>query len=245
MVILVITQDLLQMALVPDKGAVQELTAASPDPAFGNRVHTGRPHVAEHGADPSIGEDRVERGGEVRATVADHELHPLCLFAEVHDQVAGLLGGPLPGWVQRDAEDADAPRRVPDYDEDVGLGAVEQVNAEEVAGQDRLGLGAQELGPGRPGPPRRGVDAVGPEDLPYGRRRDLDSQAGQLAVDPAVSPAGVLPGQPEDQGLDVPADGRAAGPASLGSGGRSCLAWIWRPSVAGRCRGASAGSCPG
>jgi hypothetical protein len=96
--------------------------------------------------------------------------------------------------MQRDAEDADAPRRVPDRSQDIGLGAVEQVNAEEVAGQDRLGLGAQELCPGRPGPSRRGVDAVGPEDLPYGRRRDLDSQASQLAVDPAVSPAGVLPG---------------------------------------------------
>jgi hypothetical protein len=109
-------------------------------------------------------------------------------------------------------------RRVPDHSQDIGLGAVEQVNAEEVAGQDRLGLGAQELCPGRPGPPRRGVDAVGPENLPYGRRRDLDSQAGHLAVDPAVSPAGVFPGQPEDQGLDVPADGRAAGAAPLGSG---------------------------
>ena len=31
------------------------------------------------------------------------------------------------------------------HGEDVGLGAVEQVDAEEVAGQDGLGLGAQEL----------------------------------------------------------------------------------------------------
>jgi hypothetical protein len=30
--------------------------------------------------------------GEVRSAVADHELDPMCLFAEVHDQVAGLLG---------------------------------------------------------------------------------------------------------------------------------------------------------
>jgi hypothetical protein len=144
-VVLVIAQDPPQMALVPGKGAVRELASASPDPAFGNRVHAGRPHVAQHGPDPGIGEDRVECGGEVRATVADHELHPLCLPAEVHGQVAGLLGSPFPGWVQRDAEDADAPRRVPDHRQDVGLGAVEQVDADEVAGQDCLGLGAQEL----------------------------------------------------------------------------------------------------
>jgi hypothetical protein len=37
------------------------------------------------------------RGGEVRSAVADHELDPMCMFAEVHEEVAGLLGGPLPG----------------------------------------------------------------------------------------------------------------------------------------------------
>jgi hypothetical protein len=42
MVILLIAQDLLQVALVPDKGAVQELASASPDPAFGNRVGSHR-----------------------------------------------------------------------------------------------------------------------------------------------------------------------------------------------------------
>ncbi len=29
------------MGLVPDEGAVQELASASPDPAFGDRVHAG------------------------------------------------------------------------------------------------------------------------------------------------------------------------------------------------------------
>jgi hypothetical protein len=34
---------------------------------------------------------------------------------------------------------------MPDHGQDAGLGAVEQVEGEEVTGQDRLGLGAQEL----------------------------------------------------------------------------------------------------
>src|SRR5438309_615568 len=93
MVGLVLTQDLPQMILIPDGGAVQKLAAASADPAFGYRVHAGRPHVTEHGPDPGAGEDRVERGREVRAAVADHELGPMCLLAEVHDQVASLMGG--------------------------------------------------------------------------------------------------------------------------------------------------------
>jgi hypothetical protein len=135
-------------------------------------------------------------------------LSPVCLSAEVHEQVAGLLRRPLPGRVQGDAEDADAPGRVLHHGQDVSLGAAGQVDGEEVAGQNRVGLGAQELRPGRTGPARRGADAVGLEDLPYGRRRYLGSQSGQFPVDPAVAPVGVLPGQPEDQGPDVRVAGR-------------------------------------
>jgi hypothetical protein len=68
--------------------------------------------------------------------------------------------------MQRQSEDADAPGRVLDHGQDVGLGAIQQVDDEEVAGQDSLGLRTQELRPGRTGPSRRGVDAVGLEDLP-------------------------------------------------------------------------------
>src|ERR1035438_2546199 len=50
---LVLAQDPPQMGLVPDEGAVQELAAASPDPAFGDRVHAGRPHGAAHAAIPA------------------------------------------------------------------------------------------------------------------------------------------------------------------------------------------------
>src|ERR1035441_1770572 len=63
----VLAQDLPQMGLVPDEGAVQEFASASPDPPFGDRIHAGRPDVAEHRLDPGIGEDRVECGGEVRS----------------------------------------------------------------------------------------------------------------------------------------------------------------------------------
>ena len=112
---LILVQDPPQLVLVPDEGAVQELAAASADPAFGDRVHAGRPDVAEHGPDASISENRVERGREVRAAVADHELDSARLLAEVHEQVAGLLGGPRPGGMQRQSEDADAQGRVLDH----------------------------------------------------------------------------------------------------------------------------------
>ena len=103
--------------------------------------------------------------------------------------------------------------RVLDHGQDASLGAAGQADGEEVAGQDHLGLGAQE--PTRlAGSVAAQADAVGPEDLPHGRRRDVDSQTGQFPVDPAVAPSGVLPGQPQDQGLDAPAGRRPAGPAA-------------------------------
>jgi len=69
----------------------------------------------------------------------------VCLLVKVREEVAGLLGGPFAGWVQGDAQDADALGRVLDQGEDVGLGAVDQVGREEVACQDRVGLRTQEL----------------------------------------------------------------------------------------------------
>src|SRR5258705_12592128 len=84
------------MRLVPDEGRIEDLAGASADPAFGDRVHARRLDVAEHGPDPGIGENGVERSGVVRAAAADNELDLVRLLAEVHDQVAGLLGGPRP-----------------------------------------------------------------------------------------------------------------------------------------------------
>jgi len=48
-------------------------------------VHAGRLDVAEHGPDASVGWNGVERGGEVRAAVADQEPGPVGLAAEIHE----------------------------------------------------------------------------------------------------------------------------------------------------------------
>ena len=130
------------MRLVPDEGPIEDLAAASADPAFDDRVHARRLDVAEHGPDPGIGENGAGRSGVVRAAVADSELDLVCLLGEVHGQVAGLLGGPRPGGMHCDAEDADAPSGVLDHGQDLSLGAVQQVGGEEIARQDRLGLRA-------------------------------------------------------------------------------------------------------
>src|ERR1019366_9673861 len=107
------------MGLVPDEGPVQELAAASADPPFGDRVHAGRLDVAEHGPNPGVSDDRVERTRELAIAVADHEPDPVRLLAKIHHQVAGLLSGPFRGGMERDAEDTDAPGRVLDHGKDI------------------------------------------------------------------------------------------------------------------------------
>jgi hypothetical protein len=88
------------------------------------------------------------------------------------------------------------------------------VEVQQVAGQDRMCLRPQELGPRWSGSPRRGVDAGGVQDGPDGGGADLVAEAGEFAVDAAVSPGGVLGGQADDQGAQAGGDG-----GSTGSGG--------------------------
>jgi hypothetical protein len=114
---------------------------------------------------------RVECRREVRAAVADHELDLVRLTAEVHDQVADLLGGLSPGWMRGGSEDADAPGGVLDHGQDIGSGAAGQAGREEAACQDRVGLGAQELRPDRPGSAQRGLDSGLPAGFSHYRCR--------------------------------------------------------------------------
>ena len=109
-------------------------------------------------------------------------------------RLAGLLGGPVPGWMQRDSEDADPPGRMLDHGQDVGRvpssrSAVKKSHARIAPAWERRNCG-------QAGPVRRGAGPV-PSALRISRTAGavgLDSRAGQLAVDPAVSPSGVLPG---------------------------------------------------
>ena len=63
--------------------------------AFARGARAGGPDDADVGAS----EHGVEGGGELAVPVADQEPEPIGAVAEVHQQVAGLLGGPGPGRV--------------------------------------------------------------------------------------------------------------------------------------------------
>ena len=82
-----------------------------------------------------------------------------------------------------DAEDVYAAGGVLDDEECVEPVQGDGVEVEQVAGEYRVRLGPQELGPGGSGSARRGVDAGGVQDGPDGGGADLVAEAGEFAVD--------------------------------------------------------------
>lgn len=71
----------------------------------------------------------------------------LSVIAEIHQQVPSHLRHPPAIRVGGHAEDPDPAGRMLNDGQDVGVGAVEEVDGEEVRRQDRVGLAAQELRP--------------------------------------------------------------------------------------------------
>ncbi len=91
--------------------------------------------------------------------------------AEVHDEVAGLLGGPGAIGMGSDAEDVDVPGCHFHDEQHVQPAEEDRVNMEEVAGQQPVRLCAQERPPGGVLPARRWPTG-GEEHPPDGRRAD-------------------------------------------------------------------------
>ena len=119
--------------------------------AFARGARTGARMMQNVGA----GEDGVEGGGELAVPVADQEPEPVGAIAEIHQQVAGLLGDPGPGRVCGDPGEVHAATLVLDHDQNVEAAQEDGVDVGEVDREDRVSLGGEELSPGRTGPSRR------------------------------------------------------------------------------------------
>ena len=78
------------------------------------------------------GEHGIERSGELRVPVADQKPKPADSVTEVHDQVAGLLGGLLGRRVGRDPEDVHLPSGDLHHDQHVQPTQIDGVDMEEV-----------------------------------------------------------------------------------------------------------------
>ena len=106
----------------------------------------------------------------------------------------------------------DPPAAELDEGQDVQGAQPGRLDGEEVAGDDPLRLGPEEVGPARSGPPRGGTRSRGSEQSPDRRRSDADPELAELASDPDAAPAGVLPRQPEDEFTDLGIDRRPSRP---------------------------------
>jgi hypothetical protein len=137
-------------------------------------------------------------------------------FAEVHEQVAGLLGGPRPGGVSGDAQGVHPPCADLHHEEHVQASEEDRVDVQEVAGEDSVRLGGQELPPGGRRAARGGCEPGRGQDPPYRSRADPVPEAEEFALDAPVSPPRVLPGQPPDQFADLLRDRRASDGVRVG-----------------------------
>jgi hypothetical protein len=139
---LVLAEDRCGVALVDDEDLVEEFAADAADEPLGGRVRAGRSNRCFDHLNPCGSEDGVEHGGELGVVVWDEVPEVLAGVVEVRGEIARLLGEPGAGGVGGDAEDVDLVGGVFDDEERVEPGQCDGVEVEQVAGQDRVGLGS-------------------------------------------------------------------------------------------------------
>lgn len=176
-VIFILGQDSPQMWQVPDEGPIEDFPPAGTDPPLRDRIRPWCPDWNLDHPDTRALKHRIKRGDELDITVTDEELDRLGTPAEINHEIPCLLGNPHRSGISSGPEDVNPPSGVIDDGQAVHLRPVQQVDDEEVSGDDRLGLRSQELFPTRPDPPRCGIDPGLGEDLPYRRGGDPDAKA--------------------------------------------------------------------
>ena len=85
-----------EMSFAVNEALVQTLPARGANPALRERVRPRRPRWRAHDPHALRREDRVERSNELRIPIPDQERDLGGPVAQIHHQVAGLLGHPLP-----------------------------------------------------------------------------------------------------------------------------------------------------
>jgi hypothetical protein len=104
--------------------------------------------------------------------------------------------------VRGGAQDPDPAAGVLDHREHVHPRAGQGDRFQKVAGQQGVGLGAQEVGPGAGGPLGRRIDPGLFQNLSHGGCGYFRPQDQQFAVQAPVAPAGIFPCQAQHQGTD-------------------------------------------
>src|SRR5215475_3165815 len=107
----VLVEDRSQVPLAVDQHPVGALGSCAAYPSLGVAVRAWRPWRSLHYLHTLTSEDPVEGAGEFGVAVPDEEAERADPVAEVHEQVAGLLGGP--GAIRAGGTPRICTRRVP------------------------------------------------------------------------------------------------------------------------------------
>jgi len=191
---------------------------SAPDAAYEPFGVAVRPRGAGrdlHHPHPRIGQHGIEPGGELRVPVPDEEPERAGPLVQVHDEVAGLLGGPRAGRVRGHPEDVHPAGGDLHDEQHVDPAQRHRVEVEEVTGQQSAGLGTQELAPTGVGTPRRRANPSCGQDTADRAGPDPVPQSDQFTLDTVVPPARIRRSQPQDQLPNLHADRWAPGPVRI------------------------------
>src|ERR1039458_6055795 len=190
----------LEVTVAEDQGPVEAFASEGADHPLADGVRPGSTDGGLHDSDAIGSENLVEGPWELGVTIPDQELDRRRPLGQLVAEVRSLLGAPGGDRAGRDACHPDDPGVHLDEHEHVEAAQQHGVDAEEVTGHDALGLGTEELRPGRTRAPGCRVEPVALEDRPHRRGADGDAHGHELPVDPSVAPRRVLFRQSQDQG---------------------------------------------
>src|SRR6266511_5090861 len=188
-------EHVVEVAAADNQQSIEALATDAADPALGVCSRLGRPYRRLNHTDALGAEDLVEITSELAVAVADEKPRPDAFVAKLHEQVARLLGHPAAVRVGRDPGEVDAPGRKLYEEQHVEALQEERVDGKEVALQDARRLSPQELAPVLLEPLRSRLDSCLLQNRPDGACGQVDPETDQLALDPPVAPARVLPRQ--------------------------------------------------
>jgi hypothetical protein len=126
--------------------------------------------------------------------VSDEEPDGAGPSVELQREVPGLLGDPGRVGLRRGSAQVDPPAAELDEHQDMERPEPGGLDGEEVAGDDPVRLGPEELGPGWAAAPRGRTESRRPEQGPDRPRGDADAELAKLAFNPHATPSVVLPG---------------------------------------------------
>jgi hypothetical protein len=211
----VVAKDCFEMMTAENERPVEALFPYSPYPPFRDRVRAGRSDGRPDHLDAFGDEHLVEAGGELSIAVSDQEPERPTVLGEIACEVAGNLGDKGAGRMIGDTEDVDHSALELNHEKHIELVETDRVHDEEVGGQDALGLGGEELLPGR-STARNGSEPVAAKHPADRVRGDADPEPAKLALNADTSPAAVLPAESDDE-LDDLITERGTSRASQGS----------------------------